>query len=50
LGHKMFPLDVARNRGISLCVGTESIVYSESMDLLDELYLAKRNYPHIPAG
>ena len=50
LGHKMFPLDVARNRGISLCVGTESIVYSESMDLLDELYLAKRSYPHIPAG
>ena len=50
LGHKMFPLDVARHRGISLCVGTESIVYSESMDLLDELYLAKRNYPHIPAS
>jgi Cytosine deaminase and related metal-dependent hydrolases len=49
LGHKMFPLDVARHRGISLCVGTEGIVYSESMDLLDELYLAKRNYPHIPA-
>jgi aminodeoxyfutalosine deaminase len=50
LGHKMFPLDVARNRGISLCAGTESIVYSESMDLLDELYMAKRSYPHIPAA
>jgi 5-methylthioadenosine/S-adenosylhomocysteine deaminase len=49
LGHKMFPLDVARHRGLNLCVGTESIVYSESMDLFDELYLAKRNYPHIPA-
>ena len=31
LGHKTFPLEVARSRGISLCVGTESIVYSESM-------------------
>jgi len=50
LGHKMFPLDVARHRGVSLCAGTESIVYSESMDLLDELHLAKRNYPHIPAS
>jgi len=49
LGHKTFPLEVARSRGISLCVGTESIVYSESMDLFDELNEAKRNYPHIPA-
>jgi 5-methylthioadenosine/S-adenosylhomocysteine deaminase len=49
LGHKTFPLDVARSRGISVCVGTESIVYSESMDLFDELNVAKRSYPHIPA-
>jgi 5-methylthioadenosine/S-adenosylhomocysteine deaminase len=49
LGHKPFPLDAARLRKIPLCLGSESIVYSESMDLLDELNFAKRQYPHIPA-
>ncbi len=49
LGHKPFPLDAARLRKIPLCLGTESIVYSESMDLFDELNYAKRHYPHIPA-
>jgi cytosine/adenosine deaminase-related metal-dependent hydrolase len=50
LGHKPFPLDSARSRGIKLCLGTESIVYSESMDLFDELNFAKRLYPHVPAA
>ena len=50
LGHKPFPLDAALNRGIHLCLGTESIVYSESMDLFDELNFAKRLYPHVPAA
>ena len=49
LGHKPFPVDAARLRKIPLCLGTESIVYSESMDLFDELNFAKRHYPHIPA-
>ena len=49
LGHKPFPLDAARLRKIPLCLGTESIVYSESMNLLDELNFAKRHHPHIPA-
>jgi|WetSurMetagenome_2_1015567.scaffolds.fasta_scaffold49849_2 aminodeoxyfutalosine deaminase len=49
LGHKPFPIDAARLRKIPLCLGTESIVYSESMDLFDELNFAKRHYPHIPA-
>jgi 5-methylthioadenosine/S-adenosylhomocysteine deaminase len=50
LGHKPFPLDSARSRGIKLCLGTESIVYSESMDLFDELNFARRLYPHVPAA
>jgi aminodeoxyfutalosine deaminase len=49
LGHKPFPFDAARLRKIPLCLGTESIVYSESMDLFDELNFAKQRYPHIPA-
>jgi aminodeoxyfutalosine deaminase len=50
LDHKPFPMDSARSRRIKLCLGTESIVYSESMDLFDELNFAKRLYPHIPAA
>jgi len=49
LGHKPFPLDSARSRGVRLCLGTESIVYSESMDLFDELNFARRLYPHVAA-
>ena len=49
LGHKPFSIDAARLRRIPLCLGTESIVYSESMSLFDELNFAKRRYPHIPA-
>jgi aminodeoxyfutalosine deaminase len=49
IGHKPFPIDAARLRKIPLCIGTESIVYSESMDLFDELNFAKQRYPHIPA-
>jgi aminodeoxyfutalosine deaminase len=49
LGHKPFPIDAARRRKIPLCIGIESIVYSESMDLFDELNFAKQRYPHIPA-
>ncbi len=49
LGHKPFPVDVARNRGINLCIGTESSATAASMSLFDELYTLKQDYPHIPA-
>jgi 5-methylthioadenosine/S-adenosylhomocysteine deaminase len=50
LGHKAFPLDVAIKRGVLLCAGTESISCERSMNLFDELYCARRKYPHIPAS
>jgi 5-methylthioadenosine/S-adenosylhomocysteine deaminase len=50
LGHKPFPLDVALNRGMNVCLGTESPESSGPMNLFDELYLLKTTYPHVPAA
>jgi 5-methylthioadenosine/S-adenosylhomocysteine deaminase len=49
LGHKRFPLDVARNRGMQICLGTEGIAPLGGLSLLDELFALKNVYPHIPA-
>lgn len=48
-GHKPFPLDSARNRGVTLCAATESPSCERSMNLLDELFAARQKYPHVPA-
>jgi 5-methylthioadenosine/S-adenosylhomocysteine deaminase len=50
VGHKLFPLDVAIKRGVLLCAATESISCERSMNLFDELYCARRQYPHISAS
>jgi len=50
LGHKNFPLDVALNRGVLLCAATGSISSERSMNLLDELFCAKKEYPHISSA
>jgi cytosine/adenosine deaminase-related metal-dependent hydrolase len=49
LGHKRFPLDVARNRRMQLCLGTEGIMPMGGLSMLDELFALKNMYPHIPA-
>jgi 5-methylthioadenosine/S-adenosylhomocysteine deaminase len=49
LGHKRFPLDVALSRGITVCVGTESILEAGSAGIFDDLHCLRRQYPHIPA-
>lgn len=50
LGHKGFPLDVARNRNVTLCLGTESVAGPGFLTLFDELFSLKTAYPHIPAS
>jgi cytosine/adenosine deaminase-related metal-dependent hydrolase len=50
LGHKMFPIDAARNRNINICLGTEGIAAAGLMSLSDELFSLKCAYPHIPAA
>jgi cytosine/adenosine deaminase-related metal-dependent hydrolase len=49
LGHKDFPLDVARNRGVNICLGTEGIAAAGLISLFDELFHLKNAYPHITA-
>jgi cytosine/adenosine deaminase-related metal-dependent hydrolase len=49
LGHKRFPLEVALNRHILFCLGTEGIAPAGTMGLLDELFALKCAYPHLPA-
>ena len=49
LGHKRFPMEAGLNRGINICLGTESPICLGGMNLFDELYHLKTKYPHIPA-
>jgi 5-methylthioadenosine/S-adenosylhomocysteine deaminase len=48
--HKSFPLEVARNRGIQICLGTEGMVAAGATNLFDDLFCLKMAYPHIPAA
>ena len=50
VGHKRFPLEVALNRRLLFCLGTEGIAPAGGMDLLDELFALKCAYPHIAAA
>jgi cytosine/adenosine deaminase-related metal-dependent hydrolase len=50
IGHKRFPLEVALNRRVHFCLGTEGIAPAGGMDLLDELFALKCAYPHIGAS
>ena len=49
-GHKAFPLDVAMKRGALICAATESLSCERSMNLFDELFCARQQYPHVPAA
>jgi imidazolonepropionase-like amidohydrolase len=49
MGHKDFPVELARNRGIKICLGTEGIVAAGGTNLFDDLFELKREYPHISA-
>jgi aminodeoxyfutalosine deaminase len=49
IGHKRFPLDVALNRHVPVCLGTEGIAAVGEMGVLDELFALKTAYPHLPA-
>ena len=49
LGHKRFPVEVGINRGINICLGTEGPISLSGMNLFDELFQLKIQYPYIPA-
>ena len=50
MGHKAFPLDVAMNRKVRICLGTEGVSPPGFMSLFEELYSLRSDYPHIPAS
>ncbi|MBD3421286.1 MAG: amidohydrolase family protein [Chitinivibrionales bacterium] len=49
LGHKNLSIDVAMNRGVHICIGSEGVAGMETMNLFDELFYLKQSHPHIPA-
>ncbi|MGD9201287.1 MAG: amidohydrolase family protein [Chitinispirillia bacterium] len=48
-GHKRFPLEIALNRKMNICLATETPISFDSINLFDELFYVKREYPYIPA-
>lgn len=50
LGHKPLPLDVALNRNVLICLGTEGGVPAGCFNIFDELYMVKKTYPHLRAA
>jgi len=48
--HKSFPIEVARNRGVQICLGTEGAMPAGEVNILEELYQLKMAYPQISAA
>ncbi len=48
-GHRPFPLNAFRQRGVNIALGTDSLASGHTLSMLDELRLARRNYPEITA-
>ncbi len=49
-GHKPFPLEVALDRSVCVCVGTETRFDAGSGSLFDEIFALRMLYPHISAA
>jgi aminodeoxyfutalosine deaminase len=49
-GANRFPLEIALDRRVNVCVCTESVADTDSTDLFDELHFLKRAYKHVPAA
>lgn len=47
MNHKSLPIDVVLKRNVRLCIGTEGEYVPGSLSLFDELYLLKKQCPHI---
>ncbi len=47
--HQKFDLEECRKRNINIALGTDSLASGESLSILDQIRLAKKNYPDISA-
>jgi cytosine/adenosine deaminase-related metal-dependent hydrolase len=48
-GHKPFPYEALRARGIPVCLGTDSLASGDSLSMLDQMRLFSRNFPEVAA-
>src|SRR5262249_18685557 len=49
LHHRRFPMEALLERGLNVCLGTDSLASNDSLDLFSEMRTARRNYPALAA-
>jgi aminodeoxyfutalosine deaminase len=49
LQHNRFPLEELMQRGLNICLGTDSLASNDSLDLFSEMRIAKKIYPTLSA-
>jgi len=45
LHHRRFPLEALLERGLNICLGTDSLASNDSLNLFSEMRAARKNYP-----
>jgi len=49
LHHRRFPMEALFERGLNVCLGTDSLASNDSLNLFSEMRTAKKNYPELTA-
>jgi aminodeoxyfutalosine deaminase len=49
LHHRRFPMEALLERGLNVCLGTDSLASNDSLNLFSEMRTAKKNYPMLAA-
>lgn len=49
LHQKRFPLEALTERGLNICLGTDSLASNDSLNLFSEMRTARKNYPTLKA-
>jgi cytosine/adenosine deaminase-related metal-dependent hydrolase len=49
LHHRRFPMEALLERGLNICLGTDSLASNDSLNLFSEMRTAKKNYPTLTA-
>jgi cytosine/adenosine deaminase-related metal-dependent hydrolase len=49
LHHRRFPMEALLERGLNICLGTDSLASNDSLNLFSEMRTAKKNYPTLAA-